>query len=1017
MASLNILFEVRPYMPGAGRSTIRLASSSADATGTQLDGLQWEPLIVSGPEYSFKYTSDQNGQLVEGSADLGTIQFRIGDFYDNEIWTTYDWNNASCRVWIGELGSPFASYRKLFEATTSGIQREGVTATVALRSLTGRLNRPLLNAVYAGTGGGEGPVGMKGAVKPITIGHCLSIEPVIVDAAKWIYQVHGYGPVQDIAAVYDFAQALAAPIATVGTYNELAALTLKPGEWAKCNALGMFRLGGASDKKITADVQGGIFYGQYPDTVADIVPALLRKAEFSASEIGSFAALANKGWSFYSKEPVDVGTVCRKAVLDAGGYLISDNQGVWQVGNAFAPKAAKPLLADGSAEPSVGAILERNVADPLWQVEVGYNPCWGVHSASDISPKLLELAGSIAEQDAALELVRETADLAKATAEAAEIEIDNMGADGILDRSEKIDNQRLLEEAAAERSTIASKIGIYNAATEWNAYVAAHEALKAYLAPLLADITVNSPIDRAAFKSRWATYREKHQAVWNAMAGDARTVSTWAGTSGAGKPQDNATVGAKAGLNLLDQNGAAIVTLEDGATKGAPVGTDVGGKPVIDVISDLGKIAPIEVAQVEAGRAILNAQLLAEQRRQRYEDITHVSGLPLGPVVARIDQERVQGDKAITDTVSLIGQKRADGQAFILNGSTVEIEPGKSLVSRLSELSSLTTADVSSAVSARISSYDEVLTSRTGAIARQVDGLEAKIIAPGGPIAAAINSYDRTTVDPADPTTKTVAESVRTLRSTVGGQSSEIAFILRALNGNEATAQLVLTANGKVSGLRLQGSTRSIAFDVKKFSIEDPDTGKSYFVADANDGGKVKMYDVEVDRIKAGSVDSPSLAIAATSRSSFATLSSDVACPYNTTADVISFVFDKVDADSVLKVQMFAQADHADDLIFTGEIVVDGNVAQTARVRMPFDNSNSRGSVPITPFAFVSGIAPGSHTVTFRLRSLDTEGPTYVRAGSTLEVTELRRAAAAVVQTNTVVNGSGGGGGGGEVLE
>lgn len=597
MASLNILFEVRPYIPGAGRSTIRLASSSADATGTQLDGLQWEPLIVSGPEYSFKYTSEQNGQLVEGSADMGTIQFRMGDFYDNEIWTTYDWNNASCRVWVGELGSPFASYRKLFEATTSGIERDGVTATVALRSLTGRLNRPLLDAVYAGTGGAEGPVGMKGAVKPFAIGNCLSVEPVVVDAAEWIYQVHGYGPVQDISAVYDFAQPLVAPIASVGTYNELAALTLKPGEWAKCNALGMFRLGGASDKKITADVQGGIFYGQYPDTVADIVPALLRKADFAPSQIGSFAALANKGWSFYSKEPADVGTVCRKAVLDAGGYLISDNQGVWQVGNAFAPKAAKPLLADGSAEPSVGAILERNVADPLWQVEVGYDPCWGVHSASDISPKLLELAGSIAEQDAALKQVKETADLAKATAEAAEIEIDNMGADGILDRSEKIDNQRLLEEAAAERSAIASKIGIYNAATEWNAYVAAHEALKTYLAPLLADITVNSPIDRAAFKGRWATYKEKHQAVWNAMAGDARTVSTWAGTSGAGKPQDNATVGGEIGKNIYAPGTATvlapdqIITAQGTSANTAKVGTRSATQVVNDIESASGAIA------------------------------------------------------------------------------------------------------------------------------------------------------------------------------------------------------------------------------------------------------------------------------------------------------------------------------------------------------------------------------------------------------------------------------------------
>lgn len=555
---LNLLLEIRPYVPGVGSTTIRMASAANnDSSGTQLDGYEWHPLLTSGPTYSFGFTSGENGLLTTPTTDLGQVEFRMGEIYDNEIWSTYDWNNAQCRMWIGEVGQPFTAYRKLFEATSSGLTRDGVTAALKLRALTVRLDKPLLDEKYAGTGGAEGPPEMKGRVKPMALGNCLSVDPVVVDAARWIFQVHGYGPVEDIVQVYDFAQPVGELVASVSTYEELAALELLPAQWAKCNALGMFRLGGASDEKISADVLGGRFFGQFPDTVADIVPALLRRAGFSASQIGSFASLPNKGWSYYSREDALIGDVARKAVLDAGGYLFNDNEGRWQVGNAFAPKPAKPLLADGSAEPSVGSIRELNVADPLWQFEVGYDPCWAVHSISDISPKLLELAGTINEQAEALDEIRDLADLAKEQSELAQQEIDNILADGILDRSEKVDLIADLEAAAAQRSEIASEINQYQAATQWAAYQAAHNALVAYvsgLSPSIYDTSVSTPVDRLAFRARWAAYFEAYQAVLNAMVGDARKVAIWENISGIGKPEDNATVG-------------------------APVGTEVAGKP------------------------------------------------------------------------------------------------------------------------------------------------------------------------------------------------------------------------------------------------------------------------------------------------------------------------------------------------------------------------------------------------------------------------------------------------------
>ncbi len=450
---------------------------------------------------------------------------------------------------------------------------------------------------------------------------------------------------------------------------------------------------------------------------------------------------------------------------------------------------------------------------------------------------------------------------------------------------------------------------------------------------------------------------------------------------------------------------------DDNATKGAPVGTEVGGRPVTDLLADIGKIEPIEVAQAAADRSILDVQLLAEERRERYEDLMHLDGVQVGRVLKQVNIDRLEGDRQISETVSLIGQKSADGGAFILNGATFMVAPGQSLAQRLSSLSSITEADVGSIVSSRITTYDEVLTSKTGAIAQSVSALEGKLTGPNGTIAGAITAFDRLTIDANDPTSRPIAESVKSLRTTVNGQTSDIKLILRTLGGDEAVAQLILTADGKISGVRFKGSNQSVAFDVKSFSLVDPSNGLRYFFADAD--GRVLMHNVEVDTIKAGAIDSPSLKEAAVSRSNFATVQNDVACYQSVQQTVVSFDFVKLDASSALKIQMFAQCYHADDLQFDADILLDGQQVQRATVRMPFDNSNSRGQAPITPSAFLTGIPAGQHNIAFALTSHETEGPTYVRSGSTLEVTELRGAAVASARQTSGGSSGGGGTGGG----
>jgi hypothetical protein len=66
------------------------------------------------------------------------------------------------------------------------------------------------------------------------------------------------------------------------------------------------------------------------------------------------------------------------------------------------------------------------------------------------------------------------------------------------------------------------------------------------------------------FRSKFGDYYNGKANLQNAIATKAATLATWAGTTGTGKPSDNATVGAVAGTNLKDSYGNVLA---DGAVK------------------------------------------------------------------------------------------------------------------------------------------------------------------------------------------------------------------------------------------------------------------------------------------------------------------------------------------------------------------------------------------------------------------------------------------------------------------
>jgi len=59
-----------------------------------------------------------------------------------------------------------------------------------------------------------------------------------------------------------------------------------------------------------------------------------------------------------------------------------------------------------------------------------------------------------------------------------------------------------------------------------------------------------------------------------------------------------------------------------------------------------------------------------------------------------------------------------------------------------------------------------------------------------------------------------------------------------------------------------------------------------------------------------------------------------------------------------------------------------------------FDNRDSNAKSTITPFVYLTGLTAGQHTVSFNVQNVEVDNiPLTVKAGSTLEVLELKQGA------------------------
>lgn len=372
--------------------TVRMCSAVASPELCLTNNQAWLPVVSSAP--TITRTLDIENPNGEISIDYGQIGLRINPLFNNEIWSSYVFDGAAAKIWLGVPGAAFGTFVQIFDGQSGPLVRNSKgEAAIVLRGPETALSKEALTSVYAGTGSAEGPSTLTNTPKPRALGFCENIDAILLDPINQVYQYDGYGATQDVNALYENAINLGASTATATTYAGLVALTLKPGQWAKAPAVGMFRLGAEPSGKVTADVSGALDGSTFVQGAAAVSAYLMKQAGISAglisaSSVTAFDAVVRQP-SFYAKSQTTFGDIIRKLVSDAFGYFFFNPATQrWTFGRINYSKAATTLKNDRSSLPLVKhETISQDIAQaPIYGVRVGGRRCWSVHSEGEISP-------------------------------------------------------------------------------------------------------------------------------------------------------------------------------------------------------------------------------------------------------------------------------------------------------------------------------------------------------------------------------------------------------------------------------------------------------------------------------------------------------------------------------------------------------------------------------------------------------------------------------------------------------
>lgn len=387
---MPVLFSVAPLNADTGlRTTLRFCNADDDRV-TGLNGEKWWPGIGRAPALTrqiFDGSFDNGVALAQAATQLHLAALRKHD-PDAPL---YRFAGAPMEMWSGELGAAWAQYEQVFEGLVTSFEVEEGVLSLTAQVDSDPFEATFLELKYDGLGGAGGVEDLKDKVKPAVFGHVKNVEPVMINTVDNVFQVHGYGPIQEITMIYERAAAFDAAVADYPTYAALVAADLEEGTWATCLAEGMFRLGAPPFGLITADVKGDNTGGFHESTAEIMLRLCALKAvdsgRINSASIAAFDAAVPYAIGIYLTSPEKLIDILQRLARPCNAQLALSWLGQLEV-TRFGSISTSPVLtldAQGRQKPAVLENAEANVSPPYWRMEMQAERNWRVHSKDEIA--------------------------------------------------------------------------------------------------------------------------------------------------------------------------------------------------------------------------------------------------------------------------------------------------------------------------------------------------------------------------------------------------------------------------------------------------------------------------------------------------------------------------------------------------------------------------------------------------------------------------------------------------------
>jgi hypothetical protein len=364
------MFETWLKTPGAFRCVLieletdtgtRYFSNSAYQTGANdiPANTPYDPFVIGGLEITRSMSEVFSGVSSSLISDLELIK-------NDDTLNIGDVNEKNIKIFFGDKAWLKSEFQLVMHGVIDEMTPETDKIRIAFRELSQTLVIPVLSEVYD-----SGP--SEGEIKPLCLGRCFNIAPVLIDATNHIYQFN----------------TVTSKALTKAKFN---GDTVAPANYIVDLAQSTIQFLIKPVGNITLDVDGAVITGAWLQTATDFINYLMATRLIQTTQISN---LATYQLGCYITNNMQYGALLDEICASVGAYWFYNRLGVFTC-SAFVGTtgiATDELTDDQNIQHSRN---QRRRISPLKQLTLGYQKNWS--PLENVAPVVFDTDPALAQQ-------------------------------------------------------------------------------------------------------------------------------------------------------------------------------------------------------------------------------------------------------------------------------------------------------------------------------------------------------------------------------------------------------------------------------------------------------------------------------------------------------------------------------------------------------------------------------------------------------------------------------------------